>query len=165
MHVVAIRVYIDSSLDESYTPTRIGIEAGYGSSNIIEFTQMVLKDPMGWQSVDFSTVGAPAPYRDRDGQVKEENVLHTFKINFLIKENLQNGKDTHLRAVKVYVRHMDRDKAYDGDVSLPPPKVAVEQGRTRSNKKKTPAEMMADLDGDDLGEFSSMDYKMKEDIR
>lgn len=156
-------MYIDSNLDESYTPTKIGVEAGYGSSNIIEFAEMILTDPAGWQDVDFSNVGAATPFRNRFGQIEEENVLHTFKIHFLIKENFQNGKDTHLRGVRVYVRHTDRDKAYDGDVSVP---VAVQKSKVGPvSTKNTEASSAREVDVGDLGEFSTLDFRMQEDIR
>ncbi|ROT42415.1 APC10-domain-containing protein [Sodiomyces alkalinus F11] len=92
-----IRFFVDYQSDESYTPTRIVFKAGTSENNLLEFAMMELSAPSGWQQVP--VVGA--------GGGPDGNTLVCYVFQMQILENHQNGKDTHLRGIKIY--------AADGD--------------------------------------------------
>ncbi|KAH8175402.1 anaphase-promoting complex, subunit 10 (APC10) domain-containing protein [Sarocladium implicatum] len=92
-----IRFYVNYNEDESYTPTKIVFKSGTSENNLIEFASMSLESPVGWQQVPIAGAGG-----DPDG-----NTLVSYVLQMQILENHQNGKDTHLRGIKIY--------AFDGD--------------------------------------------------
>ncbi len=89
-----IRIYLDFSLDESYTPTRIQFLAGTGYHDLIDFAELAFEQPKGWIDVDLTGVGGGP-----DG-----NTLRAFVVQMKVLENHQNGKDTHVRGVKIYAK-------------------------------------------------------------
>ncbi|KAG6037357.1 hypothetical protein E4U40_005532 [Claviceps sp. LM458 group G5] len=93
-----IRFYVDCNEDESYTPTKIVFQSGTSENNLLEFASMTLDSPTGWQQVPLAGVGG-----EPDG-----NTLVSYVLQMQILENQQNGKDTHLRGIKIY--------AFDSDV-------------------------------------------------
>ncbi|KAJ4269627.1 hypothetical protein NW762_001295 [Fusarium torreyae] len=94
-----IRFYVDYNEDESYTPTKVIFKAGTSENNLIEFATMALENPVGWQQVPIAGAGG-----DPDG-----NTLVAWVVQMQILENHQNGKDTHLRGIKIY--SFDNDSA------------------------------------------------------
>ncbi|KAI0414933.1 anaphase-promoting complex, subunit 10-domain-containing protein [Xylaria grammica] len=92
VEIRALRLYLDYELDESYTPTKIQITAGTGPNLTIPFTTMELNTPKGW--IDIPIAGA--------GGGPDGNSLCCFFVRVIILENHQNGKDTHIRGIKVY---------------------------------------------------------------
>ncbi|KAL2822327.1 galactose-binding domain-like protein [Aspergillus cavernicola] len=55
--VVKIRVYLDFSLDESYTPTKMTFLAGMGGNDLVEFATWEGEGPCGWVDVPLDGVG------------------------------------------------------------------------------------------------------------
>ncbi|CAI6097063.1 unnamed protein product [Clonostachys chloroleuca] len=96
-----LRFYVNYNEDESYTPTKIIFKSGTSENNLIEFAQMTLETPVGWQQVSLSGAGG-----DPDG-----NTLVSYVLQMQILENHQNGKDTHLRGIKIYAFDMDSGQA------------------------------------------------------
>lgn len=96
-----IRFYVNYNEDESYTPTKIIFKSGTSENNLIQFAAMNLASPVGWQQVPLAGVGG-----EPDG-----NTLVSWVLQMQILENHQNGKDTHLRGIKIY--------AFDADVVQP----------------------------------------------
>ncbi|KAH8166420.1 hypothetical protein CIB48_g1801 [Xylaria polymorpha] len=92
VEIRALRLYLDYELDESYTPTKIQITAGTGPNLTIPFATLELNMPKGW--VDIPIAGA--------GGGPDGNSLCCFFVRVIILENHQNGKDTHIRGIKVY---------------------------------------------------------------
>jgi hypothetical protein len=92
VEIRAIRFYVDYNQDESYTPTSVVLSAGTGHHDLLEFAAMALTTPVGWQEIDLSQVGGGA-----DGQS-----LCCWIVQVRVKENHQNGKDTHIRGIKLY---------------------------------------------------------------
>ncbi|KAM0428643.1 hypothetical protein ACHAPT_007006 [Fusarium lateritium] len=97
-----IRFYVDYNEDESYTPTKVVFKAGTGENHLIEFATMALDNPVGWQQVPVAGAGG-----DPDG-----NTLVAWVLQMQILENHQNGKDTHLRGIKIY--------SFDNESALAP---------------------------------------------
>jgi anaphase-promoting complex subunit 10 len=87
-----IRFYVDYNDDESYTPTKIVFKSGTSENNLVEFAVMELTAPVGWQQVPVAGAGGGP-----DG-----NTLVSYVFQMQILENHQNGKDTHLRGIKIY---------------------------------------------------------------
>ncbi len=92
VEIRAIRFYVDYNQDESYTPTHVVFYAGTGHHDLIQFSEVPLSNPVGWQEVPISDCGG-----GRDG-----NSLCCWIVQMHIKENHQNGKDTHIRGIKLY---------------------------------------------------------------
>lgn len=92
VEIRAIRFYVDYNQDESYTPTCVVLSAGTGHHDLLEFASVVMTTPVGWQAVDLSGAGGGA-----DGQA-----LCCWMVQIQVRENHQNGKDTHIRGIKLY---------------------------------------------------------------
>ncbi|KAG5929849.1 hypothetical protein E4U42_004369 [Claviceps africana] len=99
-----IRFFVDYNEDESYTPTKIVFKSGTSENNLIEFATMTLDSPTGWQQVPIAGTGG-----EPDG-----NTLVSYVLQMQILENHQNGKDTHLRGIKIYA--FDSDNAQAGAI-------------------------------------------------
>ncbi|KAG5940249.1 hypothetical protein E4U59_002580 [Claviceps monticola] len=99
-----IRFYVDCNEDESYTPTKIAFQSGTSENKLLEFASMTLDSPTGWQQVPLAGVGG-----EPDG-----NTLVSYVLQMQILENQQNGKDTHLRGIKIYA--FDSDAVQAGPV-------------------------------------------------
>ncbi|KAG4434694.1 hypothetical protein IFR05_009804 [Cadophora sp. M221] len=98
--ILSIRIFLDFEADESYTPTRITLLAGTGYHDLIPFAALNFEQPKGWLDVPLDHVGGGL-----DGKT-----LRAFLVQVRIVENHQNGKDTHVRGLKIYARD-DRARA------------------------------------------------------
>jgi anaphase-promoting complex subunit 10 len=92
--ILSIRIYLDFEADESYTPTRITLLAGTGYHDLLPFSSLEFTQPKGWIDVPLEGVGGGP-----DG-----NTLRAFLVQVKVVENHQNGKDTHVRGLKIYAR-------------------------------------------------------------
>ncbi|KAI9737614.1 MAG: anaphase promoting complex subunit doc1 [Claussenomyces sp. TS43310] len=104
--IVSIRLYLDFEADESYTPTRITLLAGTGYHDLIPFSSLEFAQPKGWIDIPLEGVGGGP-----DG-----NTLMAFLVQVKVVENHQNGKDTHLRGLKIYAKDETIDKGGMGKV-------------------------------------------------
>ncbi|CCU77479.1 Anaphase-promoting complex subunit 10 [Blumeria hordei DH14] len=93
--IVSLQIFLDFEADESYTPTRISLLAGTGHHDLIPFQKLSFEQPRGWIHVALEDVGG-----GEDGQT-----LKAFLLQLQILENHQNGKDTHVRGVRIYARN------------------------------------------------------------
>jgi anaphase-promoting complex subunit 10 len=107
-----VRFYVDYNEDESYTPTKIVFRSGTSENNLIDFAVMELQTPVGWQQVPIAGAGGGP-----DG-----NTLFSYVFQMQILENHQNGKDTHLRGIKIFAS--DGDAAAAGPEPNPVDEVA-----------------------------------------
>lgn len=96
-----LRFYVNYNEDESYTPTNIIFKSGTSENNLIEFAHLTLDCPVGWQQVSLSGAGGGP-----DG-----NTLVSYVLQMQILENHQNGKDTHLRGIKIYAFDVESGQA------------------------------------------------------
>lgn len=74
---------------------------------------MAMESPVGWQQVPIAGAGG-----DPDG-----NTLVSYVLQMQILENHQNGKDTHLRGIKIYAFDADAAQGAGRDTA-----VAEEEG-------------------------------------
>jgi anaphase-promoting complex subunit 10 len=96
--------------DESYTPAQLSIRIGTGFHDLQEIQVVELKEPDGWVRIPLCTYSEPSlnlkrpaclSLRDRSfgGAV---DFVRTYAIQIGIMSNHQNGRDTHLRQVRIY---------------------------------------------------------------
>ncbi|OSC98553.1 anaphase-promoting complex subunit 10 [Trametes coccinea BRFM310] len=91
--VQKLSIYLSYPLDDSYTPANIAIRGGTGPVDIQELRYVSLEKPDGW--VTFDVCMEPS----EDGEGFKHVDLYVLQI--LIINNHMNGKDTHVRGVKV----------------------------------------------------------------
>ena len=91
MHIHEIVIYTDFKLDESYTPSKISIRAGSTFHDLQEIHVEELNEPSGWVTI--------LPPRE---ETAEGGVLRTHFIQVAVLANHQNGRDTHIRQIKIY---------------------------------------------------------------
>lgn len=83
-------LYVDFKLDESYTPSKISIRVGNGFHNLKEIKTVDLIKPIGWIYIPLS------------GSDPREIFINTFMLQIAILSNHLNGRDTHVRQIKIY---------------------------------------------------------------
>lgn len=88
-----ICLYTNYKADESYTPNRISIRAGNNFHDLVELEQVELIEPVGWVKI---------PLKDTN-----DKHIRTFMIQIAVLSNHQNGRDTHIRRIKVRSPVMD----------------------------------------------------------
>lgn len=81
-------IYADFKLDESYTPSRVSIRAGNHFHDLQEVELMDLNEPSGWVLI---------PLKDAN-----DDPIRSFLIQIAVLSNHQNGRDTHIRQIKVH---------------------------------------------------------------
>ena len=91
MRIHEIVIYTDFKLDESYTPSKISIRAGTTFHDLQEIHVEELNEPSGWVTI--------LPPRE---QTADGGVLRTHFIQVAVLANHQNGRDTHIRQIKIY---------------------------------------------------------------
>eukprot|EP01090_Pellita_catalonica_P011850 TRINITY_DN2441_c0_g1_i1.p1 TRINITY_DN2441_c0_g1~~TRINITY_DN2441_c0_g1_i1.p1 ORF type:complete len:196 (-),score=17.23 TRINITY_DN2441_c0_g1_i1:169-756(-) len=89
MEIEEIALYVDYSIDESYTPRNITIQGGTNEDDLQPITSVELVEPHGWYKIKIT--------KDLD-----ENKYRMFYLQIAITSNHQNGRDSHLREVRVY---------------------------------------------------------------
>ena len=81
-------IFVDYKSDESYTPSKIAIKAGNSLDSLKQIDIIELDEPSGWLVVPVGgNAGKP---------------LKTFMIQIAVLMNHQNGRDTHLRQIKLH---------------------------------------------------------------
>lgn len=84
-----ISLFCNYHVDESYTPLRIRIMAGSSSWDLTEVCVVSFDKPVGWSHVIFLGVRADA-------------LLKCFVVKIIILANHQDGKDSHVRAIRCF---------------------------------------------------------------
>lgn len=82
-------MYTDYKQDESYTASKISFREGTDLYDLHEVRSVDLDEPSGWVRVKLEG--------KRPGEV-----LRAHFLQIAIIANHQNGKDTHLRQIKVF---------------------------------------------------------------
>jgi anaphase-promoting complex subunit 10 len=109
-------------LDESYTPSKVVISAGTSLYDLIDVKVVELREPRGWQAINIGDYGRKfslSPLKPfpltlllmslfqiyshlKNTYTYSSGVVKAFLVQIAILANHQNGKDTHLRGVKVF---------------------------------------------------------------
>jgi len=112
--VCEVAFYLDYNLDESYTPRKLSIRAGMTFHDLEEVRVIDLHEPMGWVSVPLVKRMDHLEMEDDDENLfnKENNgeelrvaIRRPIRAHFLqicVVAMHQNGRDTHMRQVKVF---------------------------------------------------------------
>lgn len=87
-----MRVYLDFTLDESYTPTRMEFYAGMGGNDLIEFAVWQGTSPRGW--VDINLVGVGGNQRKPQGH-KKRKARGAEKIDEADEQSSRRRKTGH----------------------------------------------------------------------
>ena len=106
--VCEVAFYLDYSLDESYTPKKLSIRTGLTFHDLEEIKVVELNEPVGWCSVHLTGGLDPLDEIDEvDGknseqQASQKSPVRTHFIQIYIVSMHQNGRDTHIRQVKIF---------------------------------------------------------------
>ena len=92
----ATEIYTEYTKDESYTPANISVRAGTTFHDIQEVHSMELEEPNGWVTVPLAPPGAEV----RPGEPR--GYIRTYFIQLAMLSCHQNGRDTHIRQIRVY---------------------------------------------------------------
>ncbi|ODV77535.1 galactose-binding like protein [Suhomyces tanzawaensis NRRL Y-17324] len=85
-----ISIFTNFSLDESYTPSRIRIMAGSSDGwDLSEVCTVNFSKPIGWSHIIFNGI-------------RNDGVLKCFMVKLVILANHQDGKDSHIRAIRCF---------------------------------------------------------------
>jgi Anaphase-promoting complex (APC), subunit 10 len=82
-----ISIYTDFKSDESYTPNKISIRVGNDPHDLRQAEILELDEPSGWINTELQ---------------HNEQTMKTFMIQIAVLGNHQNGRDTHLRQIKIF---------------------------------------------------------------
>ncbi|KZS99928.1 APC10-domain-containing protein [Laetiporus sulphureus 93-53] len=88
-----LSLYLSFPADDSYTPATIAVRAGTGLHDLQDVRAIHLDKPDGWITFDVSAEPSP----DGDGF----KPIHAYVIQVIILTNHMNGKDTHVRGLRV----------------------------------------------------------------
>eukprot|EP00051_Salpingoeca_urceolata_P029823 m.491120 g.491120 ORF g.491120 m.491120 type:complete len:197 (-) comp29323_c0_seq1:93-683(-) len=85
--VSQVRLYIDYTQDESYTPQKLSVRVGTTFHDLREVVTQELQEPDGWVVIPLDA---------------DKGVMRTHLVQVAVLSNHQNGRDTHVRLVQVY---------------------------------------------------------------
>lgn len=92
--VTNVCLYLDYTLDESYTAKKVVVSSGTSSHDLFDVVTIELTDPVGWVVIPLSN-----PLLSL--QEEESTYLRTHMLQVKVLSMHQNGKDTHIRQVKI----------------------------------------------------------------
>ncbi|GAA5966874.1 hypothetical protein JCM3765_004587 [Sporobolomyces pararoseus] len=92
-------IYVDIRVDDSYTPHKISIRAGTFHGDLHEVKWVELQQAKGWQAM---VLTGPAGSPDEGPTKRTSQPIRAHLIQIAIISNHMNGKDTHVRGVRVY---------------------------------------------------------------
>lgn len=84
-----LAIYVDYKHDESYTPNKISVRVGNSFHDLREVKQIELDEPIGWVRISLCPNDSI-------------EFLRAFLIQLAVLSNHQNGRDTHIRQIKIY---------------------------------------------------------------
>ncbi|RYH19360.1 hypothetical protein EON65_26185 [archaeon] len=91
-------IYLDHAIDESYTPRKFTVSAGSCLHDLADLLVVQdLSEPSGWVVIDLEKCNARA-----DPASSDRNYLRTHFLQIKVQAMQQNGKDCHVRQVKIF---------------------------------------------------------------
>lgn len=116
-----ISIFTNFSLDESYTPSKIKIMAGSSGWDLTEVCTVNFNKPIGWSHIIFNGI-------------RSDGVLKCFIVKLIILANHQDGKDSHIRAIRCF-----------GKKSLKQPNITNSNSILPNNTTEIDASMLSGL--------------------
>lgn len=109
VHPTALCIYLDYSMDESYTAKKIGVCAGYNTHELIDVSTIELSEPSGWVVIPLEDcIATQLMAGIQFIQVKilsmhqnGKEILHVTSHIFDFIHDTQ-GRDTHIRQIKIF---------------------------------------------------------------
>ena len=101
--IQSVAIYTDYKLDESYTPTRVSVRGGTNFNDLQEIEVVDLTEPTGWIVIPLKV--RQEGFFNRNYIILQdlnERLVRTFLLQIAVIQNHQQGRDTHLRQVKVH---------------------------------------------------------------
>lgn len=107
-----LSIHLSFTLDDSYTPATLAVRAGTSPMDLQDIRIVTLEKPDGWYTFDVSA----EPNDDGDGlcvldwlicstadrsTLECRRPVHAYLLQIIIVANHMNGKDTHVRGLKV----------------------------------------------------------------
>jgi anaphase-promoting complex subunit 10 len=89
-----IWIYLDYKTDESYTPSRISIRGENSFNEMVEIKSVEFEEPVGWFKISLEE-------KNSKGELIKP-YIKTMAIQLVILQNTHNGRDTHIRNIKIY---------------------------------------------------------------
>ncbi|WVQ90051.1 hypothetical protein IAS59_003828 [Cryptococcus gattii] len=150
--ISAIAVHMSHPRDDSYTPSKIGIRCGTGVHDLQEVRYLEFSKPDGWHLIPLRPMEHTTSSAEKEGPP-----IPCHFLRILIFANHLNGKDTHVRGVKVFGPPGPKEnKQLISSPLLKTPQQAAEEGGGRK---------LLELGHDGLSGFTSTEFKMHEWIR
>jgi len=118
-HKVSIKevaIYCNYKHDESYTPSKISIRAGTHFHDLQEIKEVALDEPNGWLRIPLRR--ADIAYVENENASGDDACLRAFMLQIAILANHENGRDSHIRQIKVYGPRADVAGCISGDSGL-----------------------------------------------
>ncbi|OMJ71279.1 hypothetical protein SteCoe_30557 [Stentor coeruleus] len=90
VYVSEFCIYLDFKSDESYTPSKMSILIGNAMTDMREVQNVELEEPTGWYNFALGKLINGA-----------YNPIKTHYVQLVILQNQHNGRDTHIRNMKI----------------------------------------------------------------
>lgn len=90
-------IYLDYSLDESYTAKKISISCGTSMHDLIDIASVELNEPVGWVIIPLQDFYVNKDFKNE----VQYQTLRTHLLQVKILAMHQNGRDTHVRQIKI----------------------------------------------------------------
>ena len=96
-------LYLDYKTDESYTPSKISIRIENSFNEMVDIRTIEYEEPIGW---------FPIYLEEKNSDSKTiKPYIKTMTLQIMILQNTHNGRDTHIRGVKIFAPR--QNKSFD----------------------------------------------------
>jgi anaphase-promoting complex subunit 10 len=95
VYISKLCIYMDYSLDESYTAKKICVSSGSSVHDLMDLVTIELSEPIGWVVIELQDPVTEA-------EVEENKIHRTHHLQLKVLSMHQNGKDTHIRQLKIF---------------------------------------------------------------
>lgn len=102
MRINEIWLYLDYKTDESYTPSRVSVRIENSFNEMVEIKLVDFEEPVGWFKITLEE-------RNSKGEILK-NYVKTMTLQLIILQNTHNGRDTHVRCLKVFSPREHKDR-------------------------------------------------------
>ena len=106
-----IWIHLNYRSDESYTPLQLSVRIGSGYYDLQEVQVVDLHEPNGWIRIPLALPSSEAErsiFRQESVSIRDKSFggatefIRTYLVQVAVLCNHQNGRDTHVRGVKLF---------------------------------------------------------------